>query len=60
LLADARDHCSWTKSPRSAASYALQRRHAGSVLALCVHNHEGELRQVILHDARDEARMFSG
>ena len=59
LLTDARDHGSWTKSPRGAASYALQRRHAGSVLALCVHNHAGELRQVILHDARREARTFN-
>jgi hypothetical protein len=56
LLVDAHDHGIWTKSPRSVVEYALLRKHAGYVLALCVHYHEGELRQVILHDARHEAR----
>jgi len=36
----------------------VPRRHAGSVLAVCVHNHAGELPQVILHEARHEAQTF--
>ena len=58
LLETAYDHGAWTSSVRNAAGYALHRAHPGYVLALCVHNHEGELRQIILHDARHESKAF--